>query len=346
MNFQNNRYTLKLADENDNDGIVSVFESGYFSGGLSVKYLRNPDPLFSFSADGDYHKIMVIRDNKYDKVVAVGGAVIRDEYVNGEIRKCGYLTGLKIHSDYQKKIRFIAKAYQFLYENISDCDYFYTTILDDNKNAIALLEKGHKNMPKYHYLGHYTTYCFHGGKNILELEKNNLTGFEDIVNTYFRRLSFTPVNYNYVGFGDKNFYCVRKGQEIIACCFLGNQQATKQYYMCSYGSIYKILSNMPTHILGYPSFPKPDSNINFGVISYLYVKNNNKRLCSDFLRSVAKQSDFSLLIWGGFENNPLCKAMNAMRTVKYGSRLYSVVWDSNPFNIENGEIIGVEAALL
>ena len=46
--FQNNRYTLKLADENDNDGIVSVFESGYFSGGLSVKYLRNPDPCSPF----------------------------------------------------------------------------------------------------------------------------------------------------------------------------------------------------------------------------------------------------------------------------------------------------------
>ncbi len=347
MNFQNNRYTLKFANEKDNDGIIKVFESGHFSGGISVKYLRNPNPLASFSADGDYSKIMVIRDNERDEIVAVGGAVIRDEYVNGDVRKCGYLTGLKIRPDYQKKIRFIARAYQFLFENIAECDCFYTTILDDNKNAIALLEKGHKSMPKYHYLGNYTTYCFHGGKKILEVEENNLSGFEDIIDAYFRKLTFSPVNYNYTGLGNKTFYSIRKGGEIIACCFVGNQQATKQYHMCAYGGVYRFLSHLPTHIFGYPSFPKPNSDVNFGILSYLYIKGNDRRLCSDFLRSVAKLTSFSLLIWGGFENNPLCSAMDGMRTVNYGSRLYSVAWGSQPLGIGgDGAIVGVEVALL
>lgn len=346
MNFQNNRYTLEFATENDNKGIVNVFESMHFSGDISVKYLRNPNPLLSFSADGDYHKIMIIRDNECDEIVAVGGAVIRDEYVNGKIKKCGYLAGLKIRPDYQKKIRFITKAYRYLFENISECDCFYTTILSDNKSAIALLEKDRKNMPKYHYLGDYTTYCFHGGKKILDLEKNNFLGFENIYNSHFSKLTFSPVDYNHSGFGDKTFFSIRKDEEIIACCFVGNQQTTKQYYMCDYGGIYKVLSRLPMRILGYPDFPKPNSNVNFGVVSYLYIKDNDKDLCSDFLRSVAKHVDFSLLIWGGFENNPLCRAMDSMKTVKYGSRLYSVTWDSVSLNIDENTVIGVEVALL
>ena len=126
-------------------------------------------PYDSFSADGDENRIMVVIDNHNSRTAAVGGAVVRYEFVNGRKEKCAYLTGLKIHPDYKRKISFIAKAYAFLRNGISDCPYSYTTILDDNKEAISLFEKQHKNMPVYKYLGHYTTYCFHGGKKIIPI---------------------------------------------------------------------------------------------------------------------------------------------------------------------------------
>lgn len=343
MNFQNNRYTLRFAGEADNAGIREIFESGGFSGGISVQYLRNPLPLKSFEADGDSIKIMVITDNEAGRTVAVGGAVVRREYLNGSEENCAYLTGLKIHPDYRNKISFIAKAYKFLYDGIKDCRICYTTILDDNKTAISLLEKKHRNMPEYRYIGHYTTYCFHGGKKILPLERNNTDGFKELMKTHFSARSLVPCDPEYEGFGENNFYCVRENGRIKACCFVGNQQAYKQYKMCSYSGVYKALSKLPTKLFGYPEFPKPDSVINHGAVSYLYVENNDKKLCRDFLRSVAAETDFSLLIWGGFENNPLCGALDRMKAVRYGSRLYSVHWDEPE---EFSGIIGIEAALL
>lgn len=346
MNFQNNKYALELANETDNEGIYDVFDAGHFDGGLSVKYMRSHKPLSSFKADGEDIKILIIRDLEHHRIIAVGGAVIRKEYINGEVKKCGYLTGLKIHPEYQKKIRFIPEAYRFLRENTSDCDFFYTTILDDNKNTIKLLEKGHRNMPKYHYLGHYTTFCFHGGKNLLELEENNLSGFETLLKTHFRSYSFTPVDYNLKGFGEKTFYSIRNGDEILACCFVGNQQETKQYYMNAYGGIYRFISRLPTQWFGYPKFPKQNSNIHYGTVSYLYVKNNDKRLCSDFLRTVAKKSGFSLLLWGCLDTHPLYQALTHMKTVPYGSRLYTVTWENTPQVSADLSRIGVEVALL
>lgn len=343
MNFQNNRYTLRFADSSDNDGIREIFENASFSGGISVQYLRSPCPYDSFSADGDSNHIMVIIDNDRRRTAAVGGAVVRYEYINGTKEKCAYLTGLKVHQDYRKRLSFIAKAYGFLHESISDCRYCYTTILDGNAEAISLLEKKHRNMPEYRYIGHYTTYCFHGGKQLLQLEKNNLDGFDSLMDKHFSAQSLVPCNYGYAGFGAADFYCIRENGEIKACCFAGNQQAYKQYKMCSYSGIYKALSHLPTKLLGYPEFPKPDRIINHGVISYLYVKDNDTKLCKDFLRSVAHETDFSLLIWGGFENNPLCKALDSMKAIHYGSRLYSVVWDDTP---KINGIIGMEAALL
>ncbi len=343
MNFQNNRYTLKFADSSDNAGIREIFESSAFDGGISVQYLRNPKPYESFLADGEDAKILVILDNKEGRTAAVGGAVVRREYLNGKAEKCAYLTGLKIHSDYQKKISFIAKAYGFLHEEISDCKCCYTTILDDNLPAISMFEKKHKHMPEYRYLGHYTTYCFHGGKKIIDIEKDNLEGFDKLMETHFAQKSLTPVNYNYRGFGEKSFYCVRENGEIIACCFVGNQQGYKQYKMNSYGGIYKLLSKLPTRFFGYPEFPKADSIVNHGVVSYLYIRDYDVKLCEKFLRSVAAEAGFSLLIWGGFENNPLCGTLDRMRTVHYGSRLYSVLWEEGD---EISGVIGMEAALL
>lgn len=343
MNFQNNRYTLKFADSSDNEGIRQVFESGSFQGGISVQYLRNPKPYESFCADGDAAKILVIIDNELGRTAAVGGAVVRTEYFNGKAEKCAYLTGLKLHPDYQRKIFFIPKAYDFLRKEIADCKFCYTTVLDDNVAAISMFEKKHKNMPEYKYLGHFTTYCFHGGKRKIAIEKNNLTGFDQLMKTYFSHQSLTPVDYNYAGFGEKTFYCVRKKGEIIACCFVGNQQGLKQYKMCSYGGIYKVVSKLPTKVLGYPEFPKADSVVNHGVVSYLYVKNNDRKLCVNFLRSVASQVDFSLLLWGGFENHPLCAALEGMKTIHYGSRLYSVSWDK-AYEVKGS--LGVETALL
>lgn len=343
MNFQNDKYTLRLASREDNGGIREIFHSEGFHGGLSVKYLRDPNPYDSFCADGDDARILVIDDNENHRTAAVGGAVIRREYVNGAPEKCAYLTGLKIHPDYRGKISFIARAYSFLRENISDCKYCYTTILDDNLSAVSMLEKRHKNMPEYKYLGHYTTYCFHGGKKLIPVEKDNLSGFEELFGKYFSKMNFVPADRNYSGFGEEHFYSVRENGKITACCFISDQKSHKQYKILSYGGAYKLLSRLPTKLFGYPEFPKPDSIINHGAVSYLYIKDNDARLCEKFLRSAAAQTDFSLLLWGGFENNPLCKAMDKIRAVKYGSRFYCVSWDEPP---EIRGIIGAEAALL
>lgn len=344
MNFQNDRYTLRFATDADNNGICNIFRSDIFGGDLSVQYLRGEKPLASYLKEGT-PRIMVIIDNRENFTAAVGGAVLRNEYVNGKIALVGYLTGLKIHPDYRGKIRFIADCYRFLYEGIKQCDCFYTTILDGNTAAIRLLEKRHRNMPVYTYLGHYTTYCFHGGKKIISVEIGNTKGFSKIMENHFSEYNLTPADFKSEGFGDNKFYCVRENGEITACCFLGTRQYDKQYKMSDYGGIYRLASHLPTKLFGYPEFPRPNSLINYGTVSYLYIKDNNSRLCRDFLRTVAALSGYKLIMWGGFETNPLCKTLDKMKTVKYGSRLYSVGFNGEPAEISRDKI-GVEAAIL
>ena len=342
MNFQNDRYTLRMAEPQDDAGIRAIFESGSFAGGLSVQYLR-PSPLASFAADGEDVRMMIVHDNEQNRTAAVGGAVVRTEYLSGKPERCAYLTGLKIHADYQKQLYFIARAYQYLGERLTDCKCCYSTILDDNAAVIKMLEKKHKNMPEYRYVGHYTTFCFHGGKRLLKLETDRTDGFPELMRTYFAELDLAPLHSELAGFGEKHFYALRENGRIKACCFAGNQRALKQYRMAAYSGAYKILAHLPTKLLGYPAMPKAGQIIRHGVISYLYIENHDPKLCARFLRTVAAESQCDLLIWGGFENHPLIPAMEQLKAIRYGSRLYEVLWQGEP---QIRGTVGMEAALL
>ena len=347
MNFRSEKhgkYILRLAEPSDNAGIREIFESGSFSGGLNVQFLRGTEPLSSFEADGDSAEILVAEDTEAGRLVAVGGAVIRTEFLNGLPARCAYLTGLKVHHDYRGRLSFIPRAYALIGELVSGCTVYYTNILDGNTGVIKMLEKRRRNMPEYRYLGHYTTFCIGRGKPLIPVETGNTDGFDDLMKKHFSHRSLTPCDPYYRGFGNKEFYCVRDAAGISACCFIGDQSATKYYRMCSYGGIYKAVSHLPTSLFGYPAFPKAGQIIADGIISYLYVRNNDPDLCRKFLLSASYSSGFPMLLWGCSDGDPLCGEVSAMRTVKYGSRLYEVFWNNTPSHITG--IIGMEAALL
>ncbi len=347
MNFQNDKYSLYIADENDNEQINNIFNSGKFEGRMCIQYLRGEKPIQSFNMDGKCADIICIRDNEKGILCAVGGAVIRNEYINGEVKSVGYLTGLKLLPEYQRKIRFLSESYQFLYEIIKDkADVFYTTILSENENAIKMLEKKHKKMPVYDYMGMITTYCFNSKKVSLDIQvSDDLSEFDDIKNSCFAQYNFAPYDINLKGFGEKTFYTYRDDNgEIIASCFLCNQQENKQYFMCGYGGALKFISKLPVDIIGYPKFPKPKSYVNYCVISCLYVKDNDVKLVKKFLETVSAKSGFDICLLALFENHPLNEAVKRMKTVHYYSNLYQVIWDDKKTCMTKP--IHIEAALL
>jgi len=382
MYCQNNKIILSLATEDDNEGMNKVFESGRFDGGFSVQFLRKPKPLESFRKDGDTAKILIMKDALTLEVIAVGGCVIRREYLDGSVKRIGYLTGLKILPAYQKKIRCIAESYQFLHENTKDeVDLYYTTILSSNTGAQKLLEKRHRNMPAYRYLGEYTTYCLraggrsggrYGGRSGGKSEGrfgSSLTGAtaDEVAQLYgssLRKLNLAPMNTELSGLSAEDFYTLRDvRQDIIACCAIYKQQSYKQYVISDYNRMYRILSKLPVHLLGYPKFPAQNSYLNYASVAFLYVKDNNIRLGRQFLRAAMNQAGrtgqagmtgrteqeshsgrIDVLLAGQFCNNPLRGIFDRIRHVKFQSRLYEVSWDEPQYIDSNP--VGLEVSLL
>lgn len=346
-NRQSDKIQIREAVEKDNPAISEIFESGSFPGGIEVKFLRSPNPLQSFQKDGDLAKVIVMEDMESHRVFAVGGCVIRNEFVNGGILRVGYLTGLKIHSDYQKKVLCISNAYIYLRELTAPyTDIYYTTILSENTSARRLLEKKRRSMPNYRYQGDYTTYCIKAGERsevaLVKLSKEELTDYYEQLN---RKQNFAPVSPFEYGVDVQDYFALKKSGQVVACCGMMDQQVYKQYKIISYSRVYRFLSKLPTSLLGYPPFPKVGKDINYGSIFLFSVKENDIKLGKEFLKAVASYSvQFDILLLGFHQSNPLQEIFQNYKHIKYSSRVYTVEFGEG-FSL-NQSPIGLEVSIL
>ena len=349
MNSRNDRFEYRLATPEDSKQILEIYESGSFSGNVSVLYTRRPDPYESLMSEGENAVILVMRDKVEDKICAVGCCVVRKAYINGEVKSIGYLTGLKIHPAYQRRMPHIAHTYEYLYQQTRDqVQMYYTTILKENIIAQSMLEKRRKGMPLYNYIGEYTVYCFRTGVKQKSrghiFEKGNMTGVSEFYDYHMKSFNLSPVSMDLHGLKKQDIYTLRDVEgNIIAACAVWNQQSYKQYVITGYGGIYKYLKKVPLRILGYPSLPKENIPVNYASITMLCVKDNNLELAEYFMKKVAESSkEYDFLMAGLFESHPLNPIFIRVKHIKYQSKLYTVHWENKG---ENNALTLVERAV-
>lgn len=356
MNYRNERYGLSLAGHEHSRQLLNIYESGEFTGDISVVYTRRPDPYRSLMMEGESTLIPIILDREENKVCAMGACVIRKVTLNGEIKTAGYLTGMKSLPEYRKRIPNGAAVYKFLQERTRDkVDIYYTTILKDNTGVQRMLEKKRKNMPEYHYIGEYTVFCLGTGAVQKSKEPTEYRGFslvkssvkevEDFFGANSLAFNFSPVGTTWHALEDDDCYALRDTSgRIVAACSLWNRQSCKQYLVTSYRGAYRYLRKLPLRVFGYPNLPRENCTVNHANMTMLTVKDLDCRLARYFIKRIASgATSYDLLTLGLFENHPLITAMDTIKSIKYRSRVYTVRWtdddplpDPRPVNLEIG----------
>ena len=353
MSSRNDRYGYRLATPADSSRILEIYESGSFSGQISVLYTRRPDPVQSLMKEGDSVIIPVMVDKEKNGLICgVGCCVVRNAWINGEIMRVGYLSGLKVHPGYRRRIPHIARAYGAFYQETKGrVDLYYTTILEENAAARKMLEKRRKGMPEYRPAGVYTVYCFGTGKKHrrlsqgLKLEKGNMTGVKAFYEAQLQQTNFAPAGTDLPGIRDNDFYTLRDDSgQVLAACAVWNQQEHKQYIITGYAGLYKILRHVPLSILGYPSLPRENIPANYASIALLCVKDHNPEWAAYLLGKVAEEAaPYDFLMAGLFGTHPLKPVFQNLKHIKYKSMLYTVHWegkgplpDDRPVHLEVG----------
>jgi len=143
MNNISGQYYFEFADEKDSSEILEILEEDNFQGKISLLYTRRPNAYKSIKSEGEEVFIVVCRDREKEVIAGFGVLAINSCFVNGHKKKVGYLFGLRVRKEYQKKARIIHHGYENLGKIISEkgIEFCYTTILSENNNAERLLEK-------------------------------------------------------------------------------------------------------------------------------------------------------------------------------------------------------------
>lgn len=350
MSGQNNPYKLRLATPDDSIAVRRVLESGSFPGNIQVKFCRAPDPYASYLADGDAIAMPVA---EYDgEIIAVGCCVLRDAFVNGRIAKTGYLTGLKIMEEHRRRFPLIRESYALVHEQTRDsCSLWTTTILSDNRDAIAMLEKPRKGMPRYVYRGGYTVFCLGTGGHAKGLPGLRVERRHDGIAEFYRenlpRFQLAPAHERLYGLSENDFFALRdSGGNILAAGALWNQQRYKQYVVTGYSGAYSLLRRLPTRMFDYPVMPRPGKPANYASIALFCVRAGCEALAAKFIRAVAAAaSGYDFLMLGLHESHPLQPEISRMRHVQYTSRLYTVEFGGGMFPLDKRPVM-LEVGLL
>jgi hypothetical protein len=342
MNFPSDKYELVLAEPKDLEQIKDIFEDGQFEGGIAVQFLRNPNPIASFEKEGDKVFLLVLKDKLKNKLVGVGACIIRKVYKKGKVVRMGYLAGLKVLAEYQKKPLFIPYIYQQLYEQTkNDVDFYFTTILKDNVAAQKMLEKSRNTMPLYEYLGDYRVYFCKAGikKTNIELKKDhkktdtynirrcNKKELETFFVEHAQKVDLSLESIDAYDLENAIYYGLFQNNTIVACGYVLNQQSYKQYIVKNYSGVYKMLSKLPTRLLGYPSFPAINETANCASAG-VWAKNYDEALIHklwQFIRQDTKEYDFIMI--GLYEKHPLKAYFEKTKHIHYDSRCYIVDWE-------------------
>ncbi len=258
---------------------------------IQIKYLKTPNLFESLLEDSDgVDPIIVIGvDNENNKIVGVGACTIFYE------NRIGYLNSFRIKSEYRSKVNF-GEAYKLIIEELNKIGIrtVITTILEDNKNAIKLLERERKSMPKYYFV-------------------NNLV-FYNIKN--FNKISIDNRNEENIEYG---------GYKIIV-----KRKPKREYIVTNYRGYYSLLLYFRKFVemLGYPLLPKKNEKLNFMYIDLIKKENTTTKSLKEVFSYISRQGfrcDF--FVFGTYEYSNMYNEMKKIRKLSYRSRLYRVYYE-------------------
>ena len=338
MNFRN-KWSLEAAQPQDAADIAQVMHNQAFAGGISVAYLRDPDPIASFSREGDELFLLVLRNlEEGGRLVGMGGCLLRQGYWQGRPATLGYLLGLKILPDYQKKFLGLAQAYDLLHQWTRDrADCWMTTILSDNQPVWRMLEKKHRNMPAYRYMGDYHTLFFKAGGRGARLPAGCTVQAiaPEAAAHFYRQLTARPdfalVDALQNDLQNAGFFGLYRQGALAAVAYCLDQTAYKQYKVERYGGLYRLAARLPVQLLGYPPFPRAGQVARLAAAGLWAVEDLDARLALAFWREVQRlAAGFDILLLGFHQDEPFYPAFARRPCIDYASRLYQVAWEDTP----------------
>ncbi len=344
-----------LATEADDPAMRRLLRNNPMRGEISLSFEREPHYFLGTGiADTDDQTILAFEG---DRLLCMGRSSIRSRYINGTIRRVGYLAELRLDASAQGRFDILRGGYQFLRELHRDfpADFYFTSIAADNQRAIRLFERGLRGLPNYRFLAEFVTLVIPvsprrfsrvGAESLatgLRVEtgsEHSLPELTVFLNAQAGRQQLAAhwsedeirslANH---GLDPGHFQLLRDGGKIVACAGLWDQRVFRQTVIRGYGTTTRLIRpwvNFVGRFLSVPRLPNPGSILAQAFVSPFATAPGHEPclpILVELFGQAAAQRGIGYLTLGlaaGDARLALLKKQFYCRS--YGSRLYRVNW--------------------
>lgn len=372
-----------LASAEDDSAVRRLLRNNPMPGEVSVSFEHEPNYFQSTGMAGADEQIIL--GFEQDCLVSMGRCSFHDRFLNSEIRRVGYLSGLRLDASAQGRFDILRRGYRFFHEvdRSNPADFYFTSVTSDNVRSLRFLERGLPGMPRYEFLTEFVTLLLPVPRNPRKLEQINdrsmarckscgvkiISGSNQYVRPMVEFLNSNGKQHNLAmawdaeklsslaehGLSPTDFKILTREGKIIGCAALWDQRGFKQTVIRGYShrlSWLRPLLNWRASVFNFPVLPPVGSVLAHGFLSPLAVGPDEKESLLALVESsllTAAERGLEFLTVGLAINDPrLAVVQNHFRCREYRNRFFQVKWNDEDFkwiNL-NGNLIFPEISLL
>ncbi|MFC1643604.1 hypothetical protein ACFL1F_00810 [Chlamydiota bacterium] len=341
---------LELAKKEDNKELLELMDGMSMPGSIQVAYRRDPDFFDALRVEGTVNQTIVGRDSKTKEIAGVGICSIKPMYVNGVEMKVGYLSSLRVKEKYRMNV-YLARGYQKLRQLHEDNEalLYLSTMLNDNEIA-KKLTTGRARLPAYYDIGQFISmpislsqsikYKLSGSLNIRSATLVDIPLIVRFLNSHGKQRQFFPV-YSQNDFIDsegllpdmalKDILMAFSGNTLVGILAAWDQKKIRRNVITGYSrwvSLSRPFYNLWAKRAGFPVLPPIGSILNCFYLSLVCIRDNDSDVFMSLLSELIerKRSQYSFMLAGMHEKDPLIVTIKQCKHLTYLSRMYVVCW--------------------
>lgn len=368
-------YRFELAGPDDDEELRAVLAETPMPGAISLAFGREPSFFAAAVVAGRFRQVIVAREERTQRIVAVGSRSVGMRYVNGQPTAIGYLSGLRIFPGHRGR-GLLARGYALLRKLHEDgrTPLYLTTIAEDNRAALVVLTGGRAGLPMYHFAGRYYTAAIRlaarraspasrEGLQIRPGRPDDMPAVLEFLRRTGPRRQFLPC-YEPDDFGspsgalrdlEPGDLCLafRDGR-LIGTLGGWDQHAFRQIRVAGYRGVIRWIRpwyNVWARIRGLPPLPRPNQPVRYLVAALPLVADEDPVVLGQLLEALMRfrrGGPWEYLLVGMHESDPLLSALRRHPAGWYTTNLYLACWqdgddlrrslDGRPFYVELGSL--------
>jgi hypothetical protein len=367
------------ATKADEAAMRRLLRTNPLAGRIRVTFEREPEYFRGAGIAGADEQTILAYEG--GELVCMGRIAVTDRYVNGDARRVGYLSDLRLDASAQGRYGLLRRGYQFFHrlQAKHPADVYFTSITADNVRSLRFLGRSLPGMPRYEPIGDFETLLIPvprgrgksarlaawvaarlaaDGLAIVAGSGEYLPALVEFLNANARRYQLTAVwteeKIRSLARHDlplERFHLLMKDGRIIGCAALWDQRGFKQVVIRGYdprlGTLRPCL-NIAARLFDTPQLPPAGAMLAHGLLSPLAVEPGKEELLPLLIEaalSLASGLDF-LTVGFTATDARLALVRHHFRCRAYQSRIFQVRWNDSPGPVLNGALLFPEVSLL